>query len=281
MQNSGNKCNSQCIMCSSVVHMGTDVMSFELFKKVCDEARIMEIEKMVITGGEPLLDRGLIEKIRYAKSIGFTYIHMFTNGSLLNEVNSSDIIDSGLDSLTISVDSAIKEEYEAIRVGLKYDNLIQNIRRFCNIRKEKQSNKPLLRINMVALAQNKNSRALFIKTFAPYADIVEIVQSHNFASIFSGSSYYESIDEHPRHRYPCNLMFSKLVVDADGTVRKCSIDYDKRASLGNVTDQSLYEIWSSERFNNLRKRMLDYDFSEPGCNACTHCQSWWIDAYAK
>ncbi len=276
-----NKCNSRCMMCPPIVHSGKDIMSFELFKKICDESRNLGVEKMILTGGEPLLDKGLFEKVKYAKKIGFRYIHMFTNGSLLNEANSLNIIKSEMDSLTISIDSPVKEEYEAIRIGLKYDKLIRNVHRFWRLREEQKSPTPLIRINMIALIQNENSRNLFIKTFKPYADIVEIIQSHNFTGTINSSSLFETIDEHPNCRYPCNLMFSRLVVDADGTVRKCGIDYNKRAHLGNLNKQGIEEIWVSERFNNLRTKMLNYDFSEPGCDICTHCQSWWIDSYAK
>ncbi len=276
-----NMCNSRCIMCPPIVHSGKDIMSFELFKKICDESRNMGIEKMDITGGEPLLDNGIFEKVKYAKKIGFRYIHMFTNGSLLNEANSLDIIKSGVDSLTISIDSPIKEEYEAVRIGLKYDKLIQNVHRFWRLREEQKSSTPLIRINMVALIQNESSRKLFLKTFKPYGDIVEIIQSHNFGGTINDSLHFESLKEHPKYRYPCHLMFSKLVVHADGTILKCGIDCDKRAHLGNLNKQSIEEIWFSERFNNLRKKMLNYDFSELGCDICTHCQSWWIDSYAK
>lgn len=270
-----NKCNSRCIMCPGIVHGGEEMMTGELFKKIVLDAQKMNIKKMTLTGGEPLLVPDIGERIKFAKNHGFEYIHMFTNGSLLNAQAALGILQSGLDSLTISVDSPVKEKYEKIRVGLNFDVVFENIKNFNALKRQQQSSRrPLVRINMVTMKNNAQDRKLFRKMFGPYADIVEIIDSHNFAggvNEYGENEYTQSV------RFPCYLMFYKIIVDANGTVRKCSIDYSGSSHIGNLNNQTIEEILRSPGVIKLKNQMLNYDFSAPGCENCTFKESWWVN----
>ena len=199
---------------------------------------------------------------------------MFTNGSLLDDKKIKEILNSGLDSLTISIDSPIKEKYENIRIGLNFNTVFSNIKNLFNYRKKFSIKKPLIRINMVTLKENIGDRRLFKKIFKPFADIVEIIDSHNFAGGMDscgGKEYSQVL------RFPCYLIFSKIVIDADGTVRKCSIDYGEESHIGDLKKGTLAEILHSQKVVKLKNQMLNYDFSAPGCKNCTFKESWWVN----
>ncbi|MBN1992346.1 MAG: radical SAM protein [Anaerolineae bacterium] len=270
-------CNARCIMCPPEVHLGKTIMAQELFERICLEAEALGIRKMIITGGEPLLDRNIFDKIRFAKAHGFTYVHMFTNGSLMNEKIARKIIATGLDSLTWSIDSARKEEYEQIRINLKFDQVIANIRRFMEIRQEMGWQTPLTRVNMVTLSENQDSRREFRKFFGKFVDIVEIIDSHNFAGSQTNLTTDAAHEYHQTTRYPCHLLFSKAVVFSNGFLKKCSIDYATHAIIGDLKKQSLQEILQSKRMLSLKEAHLKQEFNEPGCDICTYKESWWVN----
>jgi radical SAM protein with 4Fe4S-binding SPASM domain len=46
------------------------------------------------------------------------------------------------------------------------------------------------------------------------------------------------------------------VIAADGTAGLCCLDYDLKARLGRVQDQTLAEIWRSTAIQSYRRRML-------------------------
>jgi len=269
-------CNARCIMCPPVIHTGKTIMSRELFENICREARVLGIERMIITGGEALIDRDIAKKIRFAKDVGFSYVHMFTNGALMTAERGREIIAAGLDSLTWSIDSSVREEYEKIRVGLNFDQVVANMRGFVELRREMQSETPLTRVNMVTLPENRSHRKEFREFFGPYVDIVEIIDSHNFAGSGRAGVTAEGNEYSQQKRYPCHLLFCKLVIWPDGQVRKCSIDYSAQARLGDATEQPLAEIVRSERVRRLKEAHLRRDFSEPGCQDCTFKESWWV-----
>ena len=269
-------CNSRCVMCPPEVHLGNTIMDHELFQRIVCQAEEIGVRRMIITGGEPLLDKRLEEKILFAKAHNFDYVHMFTNGSIMGEKRGRSVIQTSLDSLTWSIDSSRKEEYERIRIGLDFDSVIANLRRFFAIRKEMGFGKPLTRVNMVTLPQNLESRREFREFFGAFVDVVEVVDSHNFAGSKADIVTNRCLEYTQKARYPCHLMFDKIVVSPHGKVNKCSIDYAAHAVMGDLNEQSLKEVVYSDHFLRIKKNHLKYDFTDPGCLDCTHKQSWWI-----
>ena len=137
------------------------------------------------------------------------------------------------------------------------------------------ADKPLLRLNRVNISLNRKSARNYIKTLEPYADIVELIDAHNWGEddnpLYDGTLYSQ------KTRYPCNLMFQKLIFDVDGHIKKCSID--NRSSthhLGHIEQTDIKEFLASD-FRMLKEKMLNYDFSTDGCQNCSQKQSWWID----
>ncbi|MEK6833686.1 MAG: radical SAM protein, partial [Nanoarchaeota archaeon] len=116
-----NLCNAACIMCphSKLKKMGT--MDMNLYKKIIDNCSKLNIRIITLSFfGEPFLDKQLIEKIKYAKEKGM-FVAFYSNASLITKELAKDIIDSGLDGITISFDGYSKETYEKIRKKLKFD----------------------------------------------------------------------------------------------------------------------------------------------------------------
>ena len=270
-----NKCNARCIMCAPEVHLGSDMIDFEVFSKIATEASELGIRRMALTGGEPLMHKQIFEMIRLAKSLDFEYVHMFTNGSLMHDVKQKELLESGLDSLTVSFDSAIKEEYEKIRLQLNYDKVVNNIKGVYKMRNDLRQVSPVIRVNMVALPENRSSRHLFVETFEQHSDIVEIMEAHNFAEKMTidmiGREYTQT------SRYPCHLLFIKAVVNPHGFLKKCSIDYSPGAKMADLKEISLESALVNSRINQIKRNHLRGDYTEPGCAHCDHIESWWID----
>ena len=70
------------------------------------------VNKIRLTGGEPLIRKDLIKFITYAKEAGILDIYMSTNGSLLTEKVSRQLVNSGLTRLQVSLDASTKETFQ-------------------------------------------------------------------------------------------------------------------------------------------------------------------------
>ncbi len=126
-------CNFRCSFCQSAsMRDRKPYLDYEDFVRFLDELPLLL--RVKIQGmGEPLLNKAFFEMVRYARRKGI-YTVSVTNGSLLDEANCRKMIDSGLDSVLISVDGAAKETYEHLRPGGNFDLLCRNVQRLTRLR---------------------------------------------------------------------------------------------------------------------------------------------------
>jgi molybdenum cofactor biosynthesis enzyme MoaA len=92
------------------MHRRQGIMSVELFRKIVDECAELGITHVRMHNyGEAIMDRKLVQKVRYAKQKGIKEVGMISNGSLITEPIARGMIDAGLDAINISVDASGKE----------------------------------------------------------------------------------------------------------------------------------------------------------------------------
>ena len=78
--------------------------------------------------GDPFLDQGFIDKIRYAKSLNwFTNIYTYTNLIGLEQSKVDDFVTSGLTALTISTCLQNRNDFKRIYGVDKFDKVMSNI----------------------------------------------------------------------------------------------------------------------------------------------------------
>ena len=82
-------------------------MPFELFQSVIDQLVGRDIARLSLhLAGEPLLHPQIIDMVRYAKRRGMRNVRFATNATLLDDALARSLIESDLDSLTVSMDTA-------------------------------------------------------------------------------------------------------------------------------------------------------------------------------
>lgn len=133
-----DRCQFRCTYCLPAEHV--DVMrqqsqpethmSFADIIKVTAAFAELGVSKIRLTGGEPLLRKGVDNLIRAIKKIkGIDEVALTTNAGLLDPVL-DDLIDAGLDRITISLDAIEQALFEQI-TGTQFavDKILQSIQR--------------------------------------------------------------------------------------------------------------------------------------------------------
>ena len=269
-----SKCNLKCPFCSRTqrIEEGTwrkpGNIDMELYKQTVDQAAesgVYALNLNVI--GEPFIHKGLTEMIRYAKDKGIVDIFFHTNGVLLTEKKSRELIESGLDKLIISFDSPYKEKYERVRVGAKYEHVLKNVRRFNKIREEMGSITPVTRINFIKLPGVTNQEIQdMIDLFTPIVDsigLLDYIESDN--NVRATASFPEGY----KSNFVCSQLLTRMTVYDDGRVFPCCSDYDDGLQIGDLNKQTVQEVWESEELNAIRKKHFDGKFYE--LDACAKC----------
>lgn len=113
----GYECNANCEQCSCALSLDRKRKRLTLseFKRLIDEAIKMGAFQFNLTGGEPLLylkdTYGLIRHIRDRDC----YVHLCTNGILLDQKKLKRLRELGLNSLEFGLDSADEKTHDANR----------------------------------------------------------------------------------------------------------------------------------------------------------------------
>ncbi len=132
-----DKCNFRCTYCMPEDKFGSgykflkknDLLSYEEIIRLIKIFQNFGLKKVRLTGGEPLLRKNIDNLVRGIKSYtNINKISMTTNGSLLNESIASKLKESGLDSITISLDSLSKKTNSYLNTTKQdYTNVIDAI----------------------------------------------------------------------------------------------------------------------------------------------------------
>lgn len=270
-----NNCNLRCIMCSiNFMNDKKEYMDYNLFKKIIDEGAKYGLNSVKFNWrGEPLLHPRIIDMVKYAKEKSVVDVQFNTNGLLLNEKISSDLIDVGLDRIIFSVDGASKEVYEKIRRGGNYERLVKNIEDFVRIRKEKGRKMPFTRIQFVKMKENEHETDLFVKKWTPLIDEVFVNPYLNPLGMSKEDRAAEKIEI--LGRKPCNQIWQRLTISWDGKVMMCCGDWAMKNIIGDANKESIYSIWHSKLLNNIRKLHIKLKLYE--VEACKKCSV--LDSY--
>lgn len=121
-------CNFRCVYCMPEdgveKRRHCDILSVEEIEEIVSAAVWCGIRKVRVTGGEPLVRRGIVEICRRIAAIPeVEELCMTTNGALLNKY-ASPLREAGVDRLNISLDTLDPEKYRMItRSGRLADTL--------------------------------------------------------------------------------------------------------------------------------------------------------------
>ena len=131
-----NRCNLTCKMCPrDYFNLLKEDMPLETFKKIVD--RLENITLLTLTGwGEPLVHPHIFEMITYCKERSHK-VKLTTNGTLLTSEMRQRVFSSGLNEITISLESINK----ASEVGHTNLDVLQHIK---DLAKERQDNIPTI-----------------------------------------------------------------------------------------------------------------------------------------
>jgi len=113
-----DRCNLRCVYCmprNGVEWTPHDtILSYEQLARLCRIFAGMGFKKIKLTGGEPLVRRGVPELVRELKAIaGIEQVTLTTNGLLL-ERQLEALVSAGLDAVNVSLDAADEERFRAI-----------------------------------------------------------------------------------------------------------------------------------------------------------------------
>lgn len=116
-----DRCNMRCFYCmppEGVAHKAHEsILSYEELLLIAETAVQLGIEKIRITGGEPLVRAGIVPFLdRLSAIAGLRHLALTTNGALLEKM-AADLYHAGVQRLNVSLDSLNAQTFSDITRG--------------------------------------------------------------------------------------------------------------------------------------------------------------------
>jgi len=121
-------CNAKCTFCHNEGQGKTNIskgLDSEELSYIADFFK-EDFSRVVFTGGEPLLSLSLYESIKIFKSFDYN-IGLTTNGISLYENKQKELIEAGLDTINISINSLEKTQYKTFYKVDELDSILENM----------------------------------------------------------------------------------------------------------------------------------------------------------
>lgn len=269
-----DKCNLACPQCLRSVDLikdykgylgANEMLSTESVIGALDECHDHDMPSLNIGGsGEPTMHPDIAEICQAAMNRDILELRLTTNGLRLDETLSRRLIDMQAHVVSVSIDAISAKTFGLVRgKAHRYQQVVDNVLRFVELRKRSNSIFPLLRVTFVSQPENRHEQKEFIEFWSKYADMIDLQSYHDYRATTFNSDF------------DCTEPFRRLTIWAKGQVGPCcgftGIVYD----MGDFKAQSLHEIWHGEPMARMREMMKTRDWELP----CLKCQGTRVMEY--
>jgi len=260
-----NRCNMNCSMCThDQLTVPSGDMPTALAKKILDEAAENDVHFVSMQNmGESFLHPDIYELITYAHNLGIKQ-RLVTNGLKLD---AKKLIDTKLERIAISINAFDKERYEKIR-GKHWDKVLGNVKELWNLK----NGVPEVEIHSELYRESREWELQFEDYWKQYAEVITFSRLCEYP----GTSYLNAetgeMVTMPDGEYNykvCSEPFTSTLVKYNGDVVLCCVDDNHENVLGNVNDDSLYDIWHNDAYAKVRRHM--YRAFLKDVKPCNHC----------
>ncbi len=186
-----DRCNFRCQYCMPVDGVkwieNNDILRYEEFLRIIGAFVSLGVDKVRITGGEPLMRQGLIPFLHKIKMIpGIKEVTLTTNGSMLKEY-ASLLQQAGVDRINVSLDTLQRERF------IKLTGQDQLLQVLAGIKKTQEVGLGPIKINMVVMKGFNTDEIVEMATLAlnnPYQ-----IRFIEYMPFTTGEDYLFKADE--------------------------------------------------------------------------------------
>jgi hypothetical protein len=261
-------CNLRCTMCFQVdktftkkPYMG--LMDMDLYRRLIDEAVEGGTKAITLASrGEPTLHPRLGEMLEYASHGKFIDLKLNTNATKLTDELCRAILRSDVNELVFSIDAHEKPVYESIRVRGKFDEVLDNVIRFHQIRRDEfPLSKLQTRVSGVKFRPDQD-REGFVDFWSKIVDHV------GYVDIEARWNTYDN-PKHPERSHPCEYLWERAYIWFNGICNPCDVDYKSLLTVGNISEMSIRDMWHSKAYDELRRAHISGERDK--FNPCDRC----------
>ncbi len=268
-----NRCNAKCVMCPNGRQLEFGDIDISLIQAIMPQISLSAKYIQLYFMGEPTLHPSLLEIVKTIRSKSKAIIELSTNLSVYESFGQwYELLLSGIDKLLCCVDGVNINEYSELRKGIDYSKVLSNIKLLSSIKNKYNINVEVI-IKSISSIYNKSNYA-DIKTF--WERYPGVIYRQTWMNTWAGSmpELYgiagELSPNYLKDRIPCAELWNKLLIRWNGDVVICCHDWSSQYIIGNVKNNSIYDIWNSCGYNDMRSMHMRGIYM----GICSKCIEW-------
>ncbi len=270
-----NMCNHKCIFCAhKKMKRKQGSIDFDFCSRILQEAYDNGCREVgFYATGEPLLYKRLPEIVFKAKSIGYNYTYITTNGCLLSDSKIKEIVEAGIDSVKLSINAVNRRKYNFIHGKDDFEVVIGNLKRLYLFRMRTKLNFKIF-ISYIATRYTEDDMDEFYNKFKQYCDEIVFLPVINQTGMNSEIEELSCVKQHnlfvpkPISHIPCSRVFTGLLVTYEGYLSACCADFENQLIIADLNKISLKDAWCSNKAIELRKKHMQRDVRGLICDNC-------------
>lgn len=298
----GNLCNLRCPLCptgAQNLQRKQHLMTYETFSRVLDQIKPWAIEVILHNWGEPFLNPDILKIIRAVRAAGVGS----TVSSHLNLMHRGDdflgdVVEAGLDHLTVSLDGTTQDVYGIYRRGGNYEKVMHNLSVLLDRRRKLRSTTPIVEWQFLVMKHNEHQidearemarkvgvdRIRFTSAGLPFE---ELANQQLAAQWLSDLPDYQSY--HPRKIQErgylfderCFYLYRGMTVNPGGEVSPCCVVYHAQHDFGSLLDSDLEQVWNNHHYTASRALFSKKAHAARGGTVCEACPLFKYEAPSR
>jgi len=292
-----NRCNLKCDYCNYPYNTRKkSLLDWKTLKSVVDQSADIGVCYFTICGiGEASLHPDLFRFLRYVRDtqveekgmrvLPFMPTILITNG-MWKSSQVQEMIDNPPDVLSLSLGGLTDEEIVKHRVGINLNHFWESVER---VYKERHVVRPIdgglsptIHISTNIYPSEFSTRMKDVEIFRrKWFDISDIIVTKAIMLTPQFKDYSKFVDDDKKMGYvnitktgyertlPCFETSRRLSVNSDGNAW-CGHNLSETFGqfLGNIKEQSLYDIWNGKAMTEFRNKVRTGVFERPQCKEC-------------
>ena len=281
-----SRCNLKCLHCynESSPSNNNDKLTTSDWKSIIDQSFSIGCRQLQFIGGEPMLDPDILQLAKYARNVGFDFIEIFSNGTLITREDIKKIRDL---EVNVAISLYSDQSYIHDQITTINGSFNKTIRTMELLKESGIST----RVGVIAMRQNQDSieeTLSLVKHFGfNGGDSPDIVRSIGRGNdnltpnellvrkygLMTCPSFITNLNEFIKNYFYNPCWYGKISVDSSGEIFPCVAAKDKL--MGVFKKNNIQEIISSQETYNLRT--INKDKIETCCvceyrYACGDCR---------
>ena len=241
------KCNLECVHCYSSSNMlMKDDFKTEDWVRILEQGAKLGCRQVQLIGGEPTLFRDLLLLVEKSRELGYRFIELYTNATLLTDAQLDELKSHNVHIAT-SFYSHLPETHDAItqRKG-SFERTVGAIKLILSKRMP-------LRVGIIKLPQNQNQIGdtfMYLMSLGVSRDNIEL---RPVRGVGRGAQLVREKDEYSAFCGTC--WRGILAVSSDGAVYPCTTA--RKFEVGDITRESLEDILKKQELADFLKVIYD------------------------